>query len=223
MKMFSETKLPYVEILLDALCSWVKEHPDEYLSDNEAFDLIDDLCGKENSVNFEVRSGCSRIVFTHSSWDFVLKLTYYDYEGEDVCLREYQYFLQAKEYDIQNILLPISDFADCGLPNGHLYIQPKISIQHSRLEYSDAFSALLRTNYESLDDGVVDDINDAVYCSRLPREWLAYAIKCFSKEFMERFAQWTCKLKVNDLHGSNVGFLNERPIILDYAGFYYNS
>ena len=51
------------------------------------------------------------------------------------------------------------------------------------------------------------------------RDWFLFVYATYGKEFCKRFINWANDNKVNDLHDCNVGFLHNKPIILDYAGY----
>ena len=75
---------------------------------------------------FSIDEGASRTVISHDSWDFVLKVNTYEYEEEDVNAREECNYTSAKEYEVEDFLLPIKKFYCIGPLD--FYIQPKITL-----------------------------------------------------------------------------------------------
>ena len=50
--------------------------------------------------------------------------------------------------------------------------------------------------------------------------WLTAVYKVYGKKFLLNLGRWVCANDINDLHNDNTGFLNNLPIILDYAGYH---
>ena len=80
---------------------------------------------------FSTDEGASRTVISHDSWDFVLKVNNYEYEEEDVNAREECNYISAKEYEVEDFLLPVEKFYCEGTLE--FYIQPKITSIYSRI------------------------------------------------------------------------------------------
>ena len=58
-----------------------------------------------------------------------------------------------------------------------------------------------------------------------PRDdlWTARAYQIYGKKFMKKFAELTNTYGINDLHQGNTGYLNNRPVLLDFAGYHRES
>ena len=113
--------VPYVRELLSLLTSWIAENPDTYLERWHCYDILDE----KTTIPYFYDEGASRMVFSHESWDFVIKIDHFEYESNSGCAREVRAYQKAKAYGIEEFLLPIVEWIDIGLPNGCLYIQQK--------------------------------------------------------------------------------------------------
>lgn len=165
---------------------------------------------------FSIDEGASRTVISHDSWDFVLKVNTYEYEEEDVNAREECNYTSAKEYKVEDFLLPIKKFYCIG--SLEFYIQPKITSIYSRVMQTSAESPSWDIYRNRISE---KDFISCVGClDRMPNDFLKICIGYYGAEFMERVCKWATAQKVNDLHGSNIGFYHGRPVLFDYAGFF---
>ncbi len=181
-------------------------------------DDLDQLCDDFNN-EIHYTYGASRWCITCNDWDFVLKFPRYVYTSLDYCALEADNYLKAKSYGIADILLPIEHIytTQAGLP---IYKQPKITTAMCDLseERSKALAKKVETVIHSVTfQKCVQGCHDGW---RIPRVWFGRVIQLYGKRFVRAFEAWTAECKVNDLHNSNVGFKNGKPIILDYAGFH---
>ena len=164
---------------------------------------------------FSIDEGASRTVISHDSWDFVLKVNTYEYEEEDVNAREECNYTSAKEYEVEDFLLPIKKFYCIGPLD--FYIQPKITSIYSHIRTSTE-----KSSWDTYRDRASEkDFISYVGClDRMPNDFLKICLGYYGTEFMERVCKWATAQKINDLHGSNVGFYHGRPVLFDYAGFF---
>ena len=165
---------------------------------------------------FSTNEGASRTVISHESWDFVLKINTYEYEEEDVNAREECNYISAKEYEVEDFLLPVEKFYCEGTLE--FYIQPKITSIYSRTMLTSTESSSWDIYRDRASEK--DFISYVGYLNRMPNDFLRICIGYYGAEFMERVCEWAVAQKVNDLHGSNVGFYHGRPVLFDYAGFF---
>ena len=61
---------------------------------------------------------------------------------------------------------------------------------------------------------------DKMYYKPSSNLWAIKAYQVYGKRFMRKVADFTKKHRINDLHGGNIGYINNRPIILDFAGYH---
>lgn len=200
---------PYMQELLSLLTSWIDENPDIYLDPCECYEMLD----KKTAITYLYDDGASRMVISHESWDFVIKIDHFEFENKSGCAREVEAYQKAKDYGIEEFLLPIAKWIDIGLPNGCLYVQQKADCT-----WRDKSDELSRNIKRMCRDS--EEVSDKFYLPKTPNQFISYIIKYFGEDFVRKVLKWCAECKVNDLHGSNCGFVGEAPKLLDYAGFW---
>lgn len=181
-------------------------------------DDLDDLCDNFNREIF-YRSGASRWCITANDWDFVLKFPKYDYTYYNYCAKELENYKSAQAYGISALLLPLEHIytTSAGV---EIYKQAKYSTTMSELTYEQE-RKLLKCVGTLTSRPIVNKCLAGCYDKwRISHLWFARVIQLYDKRFVSAFEAWTRECEVNDLHNSNIGFKDGKPIILDYAGFY---
>lgn len=182
------------------------------------YDDLDDLCDNFCHEIF-YRYGASRWCITSNDWDFVLKFPRYDDTHYNYCAKELENYKSAQAYGISDILLPLEHIytTSTGM---EIYKQAKYSTTMTELTYEQERKLVKRvgalTSCPILDKCLAGCFDQR----RISRLWLARVIQLYGKRFVSAFEAWTRECKVNDLHNSNIGFKDGKPIILDYAGYY---
>jgi hypothetical protein len=49
---------------------------------------------------------------------------------------------------------------------------------------------------------------------------MASALTLYGKRAVKEFCEFVIEERINDLHESNVGFLNGKPILIDFCGYW---
>ena len=57
------------------------------------------------------------------------------------------------------------------------------------------------------------------YARNLDPLWAKMALVIYGKKLCKTLCEFIIENKINDLHESNIGYKNNRPIILDFSGF----
>jgi hypothetical protein len=58
------------------------------------------------------------------------------------------------------------------------------------------------------------------YARTLSHVWMASALTLYGKRAVKEFCEFVIEERINDLHESNVGFLNGKPILIDFCGYW---
>lgn len=58
------------------------------------------------------------------------------------------------------------------------------------------------------------------YDRDLDTTWGKLVISLYGKRVTKKLCEFIQEYKINDLHSSNIGYKNDRPIILDFSGYY---
>ena len=201
---------------------------DELISVLEDCDANDDeisdcLYGfaDSHSHDITIASGETRYAVVFKRNNFVLKIPRYEYENckEDYCQAEIRAYESAKKFHVERILLPIELYhtTTTGIA---IYKQPKYSFSTSDGDYNLGYDSYLNRRNTPINCSVVKKITrECCDGNRISRRWMARVLQLYGKKFCRSFEEWTMENNVNDLHNSNTGWLNNKPIILDYAGY----
>lgn len=203
--------MDWLEYLIDA---FENVSPD----DEEIEDVINNL-----PAAFESASGESRYAVWTKNWDFVIKIPRYGYAEEDYCALEVHNYERAKVYGVERICLPIEKYFETS-SGISLYKQTRYSFSTS-----DAFSREKRyqkylnkrNSPVALNGSMAYRVQRECYEGwRIDERWIGRVLQLYGKKFCRSLEKWTHENKINDLHNSNTGWLNNKPILLDYAGYH---
>lgn len=169
-----------------------------------------------NSMPFpmEFHSGCTQGCFVNPNYSTVIKFEIDT--TERACYFSTVRYAIAEEMEVSAILLPV-EFAGESKDGVEFYVQPKFKVAHCDLEWSE--SRRYNRYNANVDERLAYRVMRNCYDSRLSRAWVESAIRVYGKRFMKRFEDFTCRCEVNDLHQANVGYIGNRPVIIDYAGY----
>lgn len=159
-------------------------------------------------------SGCTQGAFVHEDFNAVIKFEIDS--SERACHFSMVRYKIAQEMGVSAILLPV-EFAGESKNGIELYIQPKFKVAHCDLEWSE--NRRYNRYNSNVNERLAYKIMRNCYDSRLSRAWVESAIRVYGKRFMKRFEEFTRRCEVNDLHQANVGYIGNRPVIIDYAGY----
>ena len=168
-----------------------------------------------------ISSGETRYAVVFKRDNFVLKMPRYGYENckEDYCQAEIRAYESAKKFRVERILLPIELYhtTTTGIA---IYKQPKYSFSTGDGEYNRCYNSYLNRRNTPYHKPIIRKVTNECYDgSRINRKWMARVLQLYGKKFCRSFEAWTMENDVNDLHNSNTGWLDNKPIILDYAGY----
>ena len=210
MDTLSILSMPLIQEIIDnieANCCDKTSHHDSY-------DFLDDLC--------EVNSnGETKTVLLHKNWNFVVKIPNYSaYPSHNYCELEAKNYLKALSFHVEKALLETAFL--CELNNGiQLYVQPRYSLDLSDFYSDRPRRKALEKKVNNRDKGGTAKALCGMYQAyRIDELWFARLVQLYGKRFARSLEKWTQENAIGDLHNCNVGWLNNRPIILDYSGYY---
>jgi len=187
-------------------------------TDDEISDCLDGFADSHRR-DIIITSGETRYAVIFKYNNFVLKIPRYEYCKEDYCQAEIRAYESAKKFRVERILLPIELYytTTTGIS---IYKQPKYSFSTSDGEYNLGYDGYLNHRNIPTRCPIVRKITDECRDGdRISRRWMARVLQLYGKKFCRSFEAWTMENNVNDLHNSNTGWLDNKPIILDYAGY----
>lgn len=191
--------------------------------DSISCDIDDDVSEWEGTVF--TRSGASKCCIIFRDEKFVIKWTC-DRRGEDEdkdeALDEVRIYEHAKAQGLEMFFPKTEVFAEI---NGVVYVrQEMVDVSCSDLSYpmQHKYAEQSRTASEKIMKKVqaaFDEIRHGRYCRTLNRTWVAMALVLYGKNLVKKFCEFAQKEGINDLHESNIGYKDNRPILLDFSGF----
>lgn len=69
------------------------------------------------------------------------------------------------------------------------------------------------------DETKVNSICNSKDFSVFNLEWLSDALVFFGEEIFYKLVDFIKRLGINDLHNANLGYINDRPVLVDYSSF----
>lgn len=196
----------------------ISEYLDEYdegVTEDDFYTFTDDLSW---GSPFKWASGATRFVMWCEEWDFVLKFNFVsDSIVTNYCDRECENYRKAVELGIADILLPIERVGQ--LSNGIVIYKQK-RYNHDTYAMPNGQRKKIHDRCNCYRRPTTRRSKNNCYQDRIDDLWYARAFQLYGKKFMRKFEQWTQDNRVGDLHNHNTGWLNRKPIILDYAGYF---
>lgn len=176
---------------------------------------------------FRVRQarGCSKYVLYFTDYPFVLKMDSIDSEGYrgGECEREVELYEKAVELGLEKFFprtelfcclggVPIViqekvDFADCDIPSAKSNEIERIARCEFHYKLYNKIMNYLRENAD-------------FYVRNISSRWLSACVRLYGKKTVFELEKFIIDNRINDLHGNNVGWLNSKPVILDFSGYW---
>lgn len=176
---------------------------------------------EDGHENIRVCDGASKICLVCKDWPFVVKWSTGTY-GE--AMKEVEVYQKAAEQRLDKFF-PKTAFL-VRINEVDFVVQEKISFSVREVDHRT------HRNFERISHTATDRIVEKIekefrkveggYHRSLDHTWAKMAIVLYGKNACKSLCKFVIENKINDLHNSNVGYLNGRPIILDFSGYYRN-
>ena len=193
------------------------------MNTTEILDLLNQYSDKDfddswfNDIpNCGYATGAFKECLIFSDMDFVLKIpfTYRDNSRDrNACEDEIKTYESAKQAGVEKALLETWFIGY--LANGRpVYGQAKAdyTINYLPEPKKKRYQRMTRTVTENMRHKVIH----GMYDHSVNRLWVDMFIILYGKKFTMKFEQWTKDTRLTDLHCGNLGYRNDRPIVLDY-------
>lgn len=164
-----------------------------------------------------VSDGVSKICLVFKNENFVVKWSRYNDEAE----REVQLYQLAKEANIE-MFFPVTKQL-VTLNNIVFVIQEKVDVYCC--DASPKLEHLYATKAKTVSDRIISKMSNAMmkahnnYARRPNELWVRLSISIYGKHRCKKFCEFVKTHKINDLHGGNLGYKNNKPVVLDFCGF----
>lgn len=179
---------------------------------------------REFGINhFKVSGGASKLAIVFPKQGIVFKWCYQDNETIDEAVREVEIYNEAIKASL-DCFFPKTELYHCEGVTKNIAMQEKIDYSVNRMPPDEylRYKKIIQTVSPDITEKAIDDfLNVPGRHSRiLDRMWAAVAISLYGKKKVKSLCKFVQEHQINDLHASNVGFKNKRPMILDFSGYY---
>lgn len=185
---------------------------------------VRDALDEETKEPFKVNSGCSKICIWFKNFPYVIKYSHNLYEdkenGIDESVQEAKLYQAAKVEGIEKFF-PETEIL-CSIGGITFVMQEKID--YSALNVPDK----KRTKYlrisKTTNYRIFSKMQNEIYHvpgggRRLDHLWAGVAISLYGKKLCKKLCDFIVTYQINDLHGNNIGYKNDKPILLDFSGY----
>lgn len=179
---------------------------------------VSSILRKHGYNDIKVADGASKICLIFPNTSFVVKWSTYGYEE---AMREVEVYQKAIDAHLEKFF-PKTAFL-VKLNDVNFVVQEKIDVTVNGLDFRT------RQHFQKISKTALDKIvykmerqfkRAARYCQRdLDPVWAKMALVLYGKRTCKALCDFIIENKINDLHESNIGYKNNRPIILDFSGY----
>lgn len=190
----------------------------------EVYNRIDKFRGSPLLVplgTVQVHDGASKICLLFKDLPFVIK---YDTDGYGEAVREIAVYQDAIKANLAFFFPKTELFYE---HNGLSFVlQEKIdycaSDANNDKDYRRFIERVTKTPTDKIYHKMQDGFNKAGHGYRrtLDEKWAKMVISLYGKKTAKALCQFIASHSINDLHTSNIGYKNFRPIILDFSGYH---
>ena len=192
----------------------MKDWTREVLSNSEnAWTSEDDgVVLESNEIMVRVERGATKLVIISSEADnWVFKIPFNDYKS-NYCQLEADIYEMAVKENIGEFFAPcyfLENYDDV-----RIYVMERAEMAYGRL-YSDLYE---RLSSEGRSDEEAEEILEEVEDCNEYVEWLFPYYTNYEK--FDALINFLESAHVNDLHSGNIGYINDRVVLIDYSGFH---
>lgn len=164
---------------------------------------------------WEAACGATKFCYIIPNADFVIKFCSCNRRHNE-CEQEAKAYLSGKKYEIERVLLETRFVYEN--PSGvRFFMQPKITESHDRVSRRTRQKMVKIT--KTVTPKVCHKVKNSMYYSDIDRNWMSMVISLYGKKFCRSFEKWSKENRVNDLYNANIGYINGKPVLLDYSGY----
>ena len=172
---------------------------------------------------YRIREGATKLCIVPKNADFVIKwsITYYeDSDDWDEALEEVSIYNKAVEAGL-GMFFPKTEVF-CVVNGITFVIQEKIDF--STLNTPNSKESKYKYQTRTVSPIIIAKMDNCFYQMKRGRElnplWASMAIVLYGKRKCKALCKFIIENSINDLHYSNIGYLKDKPIILDFSGYH---
>ena len=170
-----------------------------------------------------IQEGATKLCIVPKNADFVIKwsITYYDDSDDwDEALEEVSIYNKAVEAGLEMFFPKTEVF--CVVNGITFVIQEKIDF--SALNTPNSKESKYKYQTRTVSPIIIEKMDNCFYQMKRGRElnplWASMAIVLYGKRKCRALCKFIVENSINDLHYSNIGYLKDKPIILDFSGYH---
>ena len=172
---------------------------------------------------YRIQEGATKLCIVPKNADFVIKwsITYYeDSDDWDEALEEVSIYNKAVEAGL-GMFFPKTEVF-CVVNGITFVIQEKIDF--SALNTPNSKESKYKYQTRTVSPIIIEKMDNCFYQMKRGRElnplWASMAIVLYGKRKCKALCKFIIENSINDLHYSNIGYLKDKPIILDFSGYH---
>lgn len=194
----------------------------ELSSDMDEYDVYNRIAelGYENLI--DVRSGSTKICLVfQDDTNFIVKWSCYCDDDHNESIKECYIYACAVKAEL-DFFFPKTEIMG-KIDDVTFIIQDKIdySVEDCSYDKRQYYQKVARTVtnhiFRKMEKGFRIGSD---YDRTLDATWGKLVISLYGKQIAKKLCEFIKKYKINDLHCANIGYKNDRPIILDFGGYY---
>lgn len=192
----------------------------------DKYDIQEKIEDNNLSNEIKLHSGSSKICMDFLKADFVIKwskgLSYNENEDENEALRETYMYEKAKKENLE-MFFPYTESLG-QINNTYFVLQNKIDFSAEDIEgkkrskYENISKTASLRMINKMEKGFI--IKGCWYNRSLDSLWASMALVLYGKKFCKKLCKFIQENKINDLHSSNIGYKDDKPVILDFSGYF---
>lgn len=192
-------------------------------SDIDCLDVRERIKNENLGNIISCHQGASKLCLVFKKEDFVIKWTREDSWkfSKEEAMKECEIYQKAKEQGLE-MLFPSTEFF--GEINGIKFvIQEKIdySCEDCPSTTREKYKKISKTATEKIFTKMQKGFRvNSCYDRDLDSLWASMVITLYGKKVCKKLCAFIKENRINDLHTSNLGYKKNRPIILDFSGYY---
>lgn len=189
------------------------------LEDYEVLDIIEEHTSEEvNAV-----AGCSKMCIIFKNFPYVIKYSHNIYgdkiEGAGEAEKEIEIYTAAKMAGVERFFPKTEIF--CTI-NGILFVaQEKIDYPTTKVpnKKRTKYLRISKTTKYKIFNKMQNEIYKVPGSRSLDRLWAGVALSLYGKKLCKKLCDFIVTYQINDLHGNNIGYKDDKPILLDFSGY----
>lgn len=190
-----------------------------HMDDYEVRDRLEELGYRRSQIS--VHDGATKICLVFDKTDFIVKWSYNCDDEHSESLKECRIYACAVEAGLACFFPKTEVLGKWG--DVTVIIQDKVDYSVSDCSWDK------KQHYQHIANTVTNRIFSKMehgfrigcgYDRDLDTTWGKLVISLYGKRVTKKLCEFIQEYKINDLHSSNIGYKNDRPIILDFSGYY---